>query len=137
MFQDACLGFVNEETNEWEYADECVEENDEGQFCGETDHFTSFAILLVGRENLGSCDSEDAIDKIVAYLSLVSVVFTVVFLGIFFVVAEIGLRIIKHKKKQRFNSMLAHRTGVLQQIQAESRSGLNLTSSVSQDAYRL
>jgi len=72
-------------------------------------------------------------------LSLGSVVFVVIFLGIFFVIAEIGLRIIKHRKKQRFNSMLAHRTGVLQQIQAESKSNVNLlaSSSVSENAYRL
>ena len=78
-------------------------------------------------------------DKIVAYLSVASVVFVIVFLGIFFVIAEIGLRISTHRRKVRFNEMLAQRTGVLQQIQAESKSNVNLlaSSSVSENAYRL
>ena len=61
---DLCLGFFNEDTNSWDCEDECLEtidkeeeevfdetkRKDDGtkQVCGTTDHFTNFAILLVG-----------------------------------------------------------------------------------------
>ena len=80
------MGFFNEETNEWECEDECLQKDDNGQYCGETSkyhlfnidlslshfysyyllllftgHLTSFALLLGGGQNGGGngCDSSD------------------------------------------------------------------------------
>ncbi|MEM6293302.1 MAG: hypothetical protein AAGA54_18665 [Myxococcota bacterium] len=43
----ACLGFFDEKHGEWRCEDESLEEK-KGLLCGETDHFTTFAILLPG-----------------------------------------------------------------------------------------
>jgi len=44
--EDQCLGFLNEETNEWECEDECLEKDDHGLLCGDTSHFSKFSLLL-------------------------------------------------------------------------------------------
>ena len=56
---EACLSFLNEDTGEFECQDKCLETND-SQICGETDHFTSFSILLDGGGS--SCGSDDELD---------------------------------------------------------------------------
>jgi len=43
---NACLGFLNAE-KKWECVDECLESKGD-LLCGDTDHFTNFAILLTG-----------------------------------------------------------------------------------------
>jgi len=45
---DLCLGYWNEETNEWKCQDECLDESSDGTVCGTTDHLTNFALLLDG-----------------------------------------------------------------------------------------
>lgn len=56
---DACLAYFDEERAEWECVDECLQQND-GLICGNTDHFTSFAILLSGNGGKSvECDKEE------------------------------------------------------------------------------
>lgn len=56
---DSCLGFYDEEKKTWGCQDECLKEHDD-MLCGDTDHFTSFAILLGGSGGgKGSCDADD------------------------------------------------------------------------------
>ena len=45
---DVCLGFLDEsaEPPEWICEDRCLQEASDGLFCGSTDHFTNFALLL-------------------------------------------------------------------------------------------
>lgn len=45
----ACLGYYDEERGMWQCEDECLEQRG-GLVCGNTDHFTTFAVLLTGRE---------------------------------------------------------------------------------------
>jgi hypothetical protein len=45
----ACLGYYDESRGAWGCQDECLEQRGD-MVCGKTDHFTSFAILLTGRE---------------------------------------------------------------------------------------
>ena len=48
---DLCLGYYDEDQDEWICEDSCLQEtSNQGRIeaCGETDHFTNFAILLVG-----------------------------------------------------------------------------------------
>jgi hypothetical protein len=44
----SCLSYLNERQQppQWECEDECLQSNPSGMYCGETDHFTNFAILL-------------------------------------------------------------------------------------------
>lgn len=55
----SCLSFYDEERNEWVCQDECLKEED-GLFCGETDHLTSFALLLSGGAG-NECESPEYI----------------------------------------------------------------------------
>ena len=59
--EDLCLGFLDETTNppEWKCEDKCLEENNDNLLCGETEHFTNFALLLSGGLNGGgsACES--------------------------------------------------------------------------------
>ena len=65
---DYCLGFVDESINppEWKCQDLCLQSKrtkSSRQLCGETPHFTNFAVLLMGKDdqkrkkNGGVCDS--------------------------------------------------------------------------------
>ena len=56
---DACLSFFNEEKQEWECEDECLEYKN-GQACGETSHFTNFAVILTGGSGGGDpCNTSE------------------------------------------------------------------------------
>jgi len=58
--EDLCLGFLDETTNppEWKCEDKCLEENNDNLLCGETEHFTNFALLLNGGASGSSgCES--------------------------------------------------------------------------------
>ena len=57
-----CLGYLDESLNppEWICQDHCLQKNSDGLICGNTDHFTNFALLLSGSGNNGNCgDDED------------------------------------------------------------------------------
>ena len=67
---DVCLSFFNVNSGEWECEDKCLT-RELGQYCGSTDHLTSFALLLSGGGG-GSgdpCDSNSD-DYLYAWLSL-------------------------------------------------------------------
>ena len=55
---DSCLAFLNENQSppKWECEDKCLERNDNDLLCGETDHFTNFAVLFTGKRNCGEFD---------------------------------------------------------------------------------
>ena len=42
----------------WECEDKCLTENSDGLLCGDTDHFTSFALLFNGAGS-NDCDDDD------------------------------------------------------------------------------
>lgn len=52
---DLCLGYLDESLNppEWKCEDNCLDENSNGLYCGNTNHFTNFALLLAGGSNNG------------------------------------------------------------------------------------
>jgi len=94
-----CLGFINE-NNEWECVDECIELNEDGQYCGETDHFTSFAMLLNTSNdgNSNECGSSNNGVTWITYLSIASVGLALLIILIALLVGEILFRR-KLKKK--------------------------------------
>lgn len=54
-----CLGFLDETVNppEWICEDHCLQKNNDGLYCGKTDHFTNFALLLSGGSSGNGCGS--------------------------------------------------------------------------------
>ena len=56
-----CLGYLDESLNppEWICQDHCLQKNSDGLICGNTDHFTNFALLLSGSGNNANCGDED------------------------------------------------------------------------------
>ena len=55
-----CLGYLDESLNppEWICQDHCLQKNSDGLICGNTDHFTNFALLLSGSGNKGNCGDD-------------------------------------------------------------------------------
>jgi hypothetical protein len=60
--QPVCLGYLDETANPpvWKCEDECLKERGD-LLCGETSHFTNFAILLGGMQSGGKCDDDDGV----------------------------------------------------------------------------
>jgi len=58
---DSCLGYLDESISppKWKCEDECLDSH-QGQLCGSTSHFTSFAILLSGGSG-SNCGSSNYI----------------------------------------------------------------------------
>ena len=61
--ENLCLGYLDESKSppKWECEDRCLQIDDNGLICGETDHFTNFALLLDGNGS-GSFDCGDDVD---------------------------------------------------------------------------
>ena len=59
--QNTCLGYIDESTGTptWKCEDECLEPKG-GQLCGQTDHFTNFAVLLSGSGGGKGCDDDES-----------------------------------------------------------------------------
>ena len=84
-----CLSFFNTKTEEWECEDECLSRED-NQYCGTTDHLTSFALLLTGKTSNSNCSSED--DYVIVWISLAFVGFAIIVFMIVAMVAEFRIR---------------------------------------------
>ena len=65
--QDQCLGFLNDQ-GEWECEDPCLESKGD-QLCGQTTHFTNFALLLGGAAGATGCGSGN-FEYTLTYLSV-------------------------------------------------------------------
>eukprot|EP00012_Vannella_robusta_P010712 CAMPEP_0206203140 /NCGR_PEP_ID=MMETSP0166-20121206/12633_1 /ASSEMBLY_ACC=CAM_ASM_000260 /TAXON_ID=95228 /ORGANISM="Vannella robusta, Strain DIVA3 518/3/11/1/6" /LENGTH=185 /DNA_ID=CAMNT_0053622283 /DNA_START=41 /DNA_END=598 /DNA_ORIENTATION=- len=101
---DLCLGFFDVEKNEWICEDECLEQ--EGSFyCGDTDHLTSFALLLDGGSGGGDpCSSSDE-DYVLAWISLALVAASITFITIIIIIFEI-----RHRRQvKKMNAILEKR----------------------------
>ena len=59
----ACLGYIDESFDppEWKCEDKCLKKLDsqDNSLCGDTEHFTSFAVLFGGIANGGNCNEEE------------------------------------------------------------------------------
>jgi len=78
---NACLSFFNERTNKWECEDNCLERNG-NQFCGRTDHLTSFALLLDGSGGGSSGCSSSSIDYLITWLSCGAIVLAIIIVAV-------------------------------------------------------
>jgi len=89
--KDTCLSFLNE-NDEWECEDECLNSktNNKGEetLCGETDHFTTFALLFA--IDLEDCDNDNqGINATLGWLTLALVILAICL--VFFAVGVIEL----------------------------------------------
>ena len=104
---DACLSFFNTETRRWECEDECLEKVGD-QYCGETNHLTSFALLLDGGGGGGGgddpCNSNEA-DYIFVWLSLAAVALAICCIILMILIVEIRFRKKQYERTSSFNRM--------------------------------
>ena len=91
---NACLQYETD-SGEWECEDSCLKESKEGMLCGETPHFTNFAILL-GDVEAGNCDSTE--EQVIAWLSLAFIILGIGFCLVVSAVYEMNVR--KRMKKR-------------------------------------
>lgn len=54
----SCLGWYDGASKEWKCEDECLEQVSPSFWCGTTDHFTNFAVLLTGSSSDSKCSSD-------------------------------------------------------------------------------
>ena len=102
--EDICLSFFNTKTKEWECQDKCLS-RENNQYCGTTDHLTSFALLLQGGGNKGGkCDSSE--NYILAWLSMALLIFAILIIIICVLLNEVRFRLI-YQRKKRIMSLMA------------------------------
>lgn len=94
---EGCLAFLNDQ-RQWECQDKCLSEND-GLVCGETDHFTTFALLLTGSDKQ-DCGSTLQLDEALYILSAVAIILMILFTLVGCIVVEIYVRIHRYHIKQ-------------------------------------
>ena len=101
---DACLSFLNE-NNEWECQDECLDsktnERGEKALCGETDHFTTFALLFsIDGEDCNN-DNQD-LNATLGWLTLALVILAICIV----MIAVGGIEIVYRKQRWQLNKQL-------------------------------
>ena len=90
---DVCLSYFNEATHQWECQDKCLKQKG-NEYCGTTNHFTSFALLLGANTNNDPCNSEDE-SYVIAWVSVALILVAIVC----FVIATIIIEIIYRKQR--------------------------------------
>lgn len=100
---DVCLGFYNEEGN-WECEDFCLEATNDG-VCGETDHLTSFALLLDSSAGSGDKCGSESTNYVIAYLSIAFISAAIVAVIVLAVLVEIRLRVKAYMLENEFRTM--------------------------------
>lgn len=98
--QEACLGYLKEECDEWICEDKDLTSKD-GQLCGNTAHFTSFAILIGA--NLPSECGGDAMNRVVGWLSMGFGLAAILVICVSIVILEVKMRIKQHKLEKNFS----------------------------------
>merc|ERR1712137_250526 len=86
--------------NAWNGAqDRCLEEEN-GQLCGETDHLTSFALLLGAGTGSDDCGS-GAMDYTLFWISVALLITACLLVFISMIVVEVRIRVIRQKRAKR------------------------------------
>jgi len=91
---ERCLGYFDEEAMKWKCEDRCLSEED-GSYCGTTDHLTSFALLLGG----GAEDCQGDMNNTIAWISLGFVIGALCLIALAVVVIEIYVHV--HRRRQK------------------------------------
>jgi len=94
--EEVCLSFFNVQTLSWECEDKCLERDENNMLCGDTSHFTSFALLLTGQTGNEECDKLSREDVAISFTSLAVLIIA----GVVIVVSVVGWEIrVRHKAK--------------------------------------
>lgn len=94
----SCLAYLDETKNppEWKCVDKCLKSSNGSQLCGDTDHFTSFAVLFEGTDNSERCDY----DATLSWISLGAIIGAILCCCFWIPVLEIYHRWLKaHRMK--------------------------------------
>ena len=134
--EDLCLGYVDESVRPlvWKCEDYCLSSANADVLCGKSDHFTSFAILLMGTQekknkkdakenNEGSCGQSDSSiengyntitgslkgDSILTVSSIIMVFSIVALIGLFLFATPMGRKCVLGKEGYRLYELRARR----------------------------
>jgi len=129
---DLCLSFLDESKDPPEFVcqDPCVEFQNDTFVCGDTAHFTSFAVLLDGDAGGSACGSSDNPYEFdtMAWLSLVSIILACCCCIIWVFIIEVVMRIqAKSKEKEKEKRRQQKRSALL------GNSGASATASLACD----
>jgi len=130
----SCMGYLDETVYppKWKCEDYCLEEssssNSTQQVCGETSHFTNFAILLGGDgESGGGCDDSSnfilgsGTNDLILILSTVGFLWALLIVGAIFLLATpMGRRVYYGKEGYRVYHVRAVRSKVLSSVSGDS-----------------
>ena len=107
---DSCLSFFNTDTGQWECEDPCLKQEG-NQYCGSTDHLTSFALLLDGGGNGNNgndpCDS-DSTDYTLAWISLGLVAGAICCIILAIIALELRFRKKEYTQRRSFKTMASN-----------------------------
>lgn len=95
-----CLGYYDEECEEWVCEDKNLQDK-QGQVCGSTNHFTSFA-LLIGNNYYSACGKRAAVDEVVTWLSVALAIVAIAIVATIIIIKEITVRVRRARIEGQF-----------------------------------
>ena len=98
--KDLCLGFYNEEMGKWRCEDLCLT-TESNELCGQTDHLTNFAVLLMGNLKEDPCTTKTG-GEVLAWISLGFIVTAILFVITGVCLIEVRYRYIRFKTDAHF-----------------------------------
>ena len=97
--KDLCLGFYSEVKGRWKCEDLCLTKKG-NELCGQTDHLTNFALLLMGNLKEDPCTTKG--ENILAWISLGLIGIAILFVLFGICLIEVRYRRGRHKVDQIF-----------------------------------
>jgi len=92
---DYCLSYRSDPSDEWKCEDQCLEKKDNA-YCGQTDHLTSFALLL----GQGVKDCSDSADRLFIWLSVGFIGGALILVLVAVISMEIYLRVASKRRSE-------------------------------------
>jgi hypothetical protein len=105
-----CLSFYNEAKAKWQCVDRCLtrpDANDDGLFCGQTDHLTNFALLLGGNVGGGDPCSSASGDNTLSWISLALIIGAIVIISLSVIAIEVYFRWRASRLQKQITNRLA------------------------------
>jgi hypothetical protein len=100
--QDLCLSYLDESVTppKWRCQDPCLTRSNSSFICGETGHFTSFAVLLGGGGG-DSCGGSSAQETLIQWLSLAAIIIALVCVVFLALLLELKVRLDKKRREEQ------------------------------------
>ena len=93
--RDLCLGYFRDGKDQWRCEDLCLIRRG-NELCGQTDHLTNFALLIMGNLNDDPCSTEIG-HNVLAWISLGLVGLAILFVVIGVCLIEVRYRYVRYK----------------------------------------